>query len=343
MMAWLLCCLLNAAQSQGQEQTVRLDDLNLMLGSQPAVRQTILEKMHTFHQAHAIALSVTLLPEDDVYQAFSMAEQTRWLGQSSPALAITIWHDAKFRTYQRCQVQVNTALSKRLPPTTAQAIVSAQLRAGSQSSPARDEAMRQGLLGGLEELAAYLQALPAPNVMPAITFASAEVINTSPATGLDIFTHQAHQSNYEQVEVQGKPYAVAWKALRSGRSETVLAQVADSLSFPAAVVFEQNGNLLSAQPASAHHQQQLLLTGQAQEQQGSVEVYGSQDEQAPLLGRLNTISYDALPKKLVLVPVMKTWMAYELQDIGQQVAAIYAQAAVDMTIAYQTAPLMIEG
>ncbi len=106
MMAWLLCCLLNAAQSQGQEQTVRLDDLNLMLGSQPAARQTILEKMHSFHQAQAIALSVTLLSEDDVYQAFSMAEQTRWLGQSSPALAITIWHDAKFRTYQsaaRCK------------------------------------------------------------------------------------------------------------------------------------------------------------------------------------------------------------------------------------------------
>ena len=46
-----------------------------------------------------------------------------------------------------------------------------------------------------------------------------------------------------------------------------------------------------------------MLTGQTHEQEGEVEVYASSDEKAERVGKLKTISYDRLYKKLVLVPV----------------------------------------
>ena len=87
-----------------------------------------------------------------------------------------------------------------------------------------------------------------------------------------------------------------------------------------------------------------MLTGQMPEEEGYVEVYASREEDADtaLVGKLNTISYDALYQKLVLVPLGRNIRRHDLLPLMQQVAGIYQQAAVNSEVEVSE-PLMIEG
>ena len=129
---------------------------------------------------------------------------------------------------------------------------------------------------------------------------------------------------------------MAWKALLSGQATSVLAQVDEGVSFPPGLVFKQNDNTIATQPTSQNHQQQLNLTGQMHEEEGSVEVYASEEEEAELVGKLKTISYDALYQKLVLV-VLDNVMddAPYLARLSREVPAIFAQAGVSLTVESQ--------
>ena len=81
-----------------------------------------------------------------------------------------------------------------------------------------------------------------------------------------------------------------------------------------------------------------MLTGQMPEEEGYVEVYASREEDADteLVGKLNTISYDALYQKLVLI-VLDGVMEDPpyLARISQEVQAIFAQAGVTLTVESQ--------
>ena len=125
--------------------------------------------------------------------------------------------------------------------------------------------------------------------------------------------------------------------LPSGQSTSVRAQVDQAMSFPPGVVFKQNGNLVATQPTSENHRQQVTLIGQTHEQEGVVEVYASGDEEAELVGQLNTISYDVLPRKLVLIVLddVVNDPPY-LASISQTLQAIYAQAGVRLAVETQT-------
>ena len=146
------------------------------------------------------------------------------------------------------------------------------------------------MLLALHQLDAYLKALPPAGEVPTITFINPAATTASPALGLDQLRYSAHQGNYEQLEINDAAYPVAWKALSSGTPTTVLAQVDKETSFPPGVVFRQNENSVPSQPGSESHQQQLTLTGQAHQQEGSLEVYAGGDEDAELVGKLNTAS-----------------------------------------------------
>ena len=122
----------------------------------------------------------------------------------------------------------------------------------------------------------------------------------------------------------------------SGGTTSVLTQVEKGVSFPPGVVFRQDGNTLSSQPATQNHQQQLTLTGQMHEQEGSLEVYASREEDAQLVGKLRTISYDVLYQKLVLVVLDDvTSDALYLDRVSRAVQATLAQAGVSLTIEIQ--------
>ena len=336
---WLLLLgsLLSRQISWAQDSSVGLNDLNLVLGAEPySTRDYLLAEMDSFATTHRLHLLITLLDQEDVYTTYARQDEDALLAQAAPALVITTWHQGEGKYYQRCEVQLNEALATRLPQATARQLVEEMLDYYGKGDMMAQDAMNSGLTVALLKLSEYLNALPPPEAVPTITFANAPAVSNQPALGLDAFTDQVHQDHYEQVRINEEPYAVAWKALPSGSTTSVLAQVEKGVSFPPGVVFRQNGNTLSSQPATQNHQQQLTLTGQMHEQEGSLEVYASREEDAALVGKLRTISYDVLYKRLVLVVLddVTSDMLY-LDRVSRAVQATLAQAGVSLTIEIQ--------
>ena len=336
---WLLLIgsLLSCQVSWAQDSSAKLADFNLVLGAEPySTRDYLLAEMDSFTTTHQLQLLITLLDQEDVYAAYARQDEDALLAQTAPALVITTWHQGEGKYYQRCEVQLNKALATRLPQATARQLVEEMLNYYGKGDMMAQDAMNSGLTVALLKLSEYLNALPPPEAVPTITFANASAVGNQPALGLDALTEQVYQDHYEQVRINEEPYPVAWKALPSGGTTSVLAEVEKGVSFPPGVVFRQNGNTLSSQPATQNHQQQLTLTGQMHEQEGSLEVYASREEDAQLVGKLKTISYDVLYKKLVLVVLddVTSDMLY-LDRVSRAVQAIFAQAGVSLTIEIQ--------
>ena len=336
---WLLLIssLLSGPMSWAQDGSVGLNDLNLVLGAEPySTRDYLLAEMDSFTTTHQLHLLITLLDQEDVYTVYARQDEDALLAQAAPALVITTWHQGEGKYYQRCEVQVNEALSTRLPQATAQQLVEEMLDYYGKGDMMAQDAMNSGLTVALLKLSEYLNALPPPEATPTITFANAPAVGDQPALGLDALTYEALRTDYPLEKINEEDYAVAWKALPSRGTTLVLAQVAKGVSFPPGVVFRQDGNTLSAQPAARNHQQQLTLTGQMHEQEGSLEVYANSEEDAQLVGKLRTISYDVLYKRLVLVVLDDvTSDALYLDKISRKVQATLAQAGVSLTIEIQ--------
>ena len=329
----LLGWLLSYGMSWGQDQAIFLSDLAFVFGAGEA-RIYLREEMQAFSDQHHVRLAFTLLPESSPsYEIDARLDESDLLQQASPCLAITTWHGQN-KYYRRHQVQINEALAHRLPPATAEQIVNEWLTYYDDLPP--QSGMQMGLELVLIKLGDYLKALPPPEVVPTITFANGPATGSQPPLGLDAFTYEVFRSHYDQETVNEESYPVAWKALLSGQATSVLAQVNEGVSFPPGLVFKQNGNAIATQPATENHQQQLTLAGQMNEQEGSVEVYASSEENAELVGKLRTISYDALPQKLVLV-VLDNVMddAPYLARLSREVPAIFAQAGVTLTVESQ--------
>ena len=329
----LLGWLLSGGMSWGQDQAVFLSDLAFVFGAGEA-RTYLREEMQAFSDQHHVRLAFTLLPESSPsYEIDARLDESDLLQQASPCLAITTWHGQN-KYYRRHQVQINEALAHRLPPATAEQIVNEWLTYYDDLPP--QSGMQMGLELVLIKLGDYLKALPPPEVVPTITFANGPATGSQPPLGLDAFTYEVFRSHYDQETVNEESYPVAWKALLSGQATSVLAQVDEGVSFPPGLVFKQNDNTIATQPTSQNHQQQLNLTGQMHEEEGSVEVYASEEEEAELVGKLKTISYDALYQKLVLV-VLDDVMddAPYLARLSRDVQAILAQAGVSLTVESQ--------
>ena len=244
--------------------------------------------------------------------------------------------------YHHCEVAVTEALQDQLSPQMAEHLMDQALRRSFEALPGQRVALRLGILEGLKAMDDYLSGLPAPDSVPTITFANPREATATLPAGLDAFQYEAHRANYVQLEINEAPYPVAWKALPSGQSSPVLAQVDEAMSFPPGVVFKQNDNVIPTQPAAQRHQRQVNLIGQGDEQEGSVAVYANDSEEAERVGQLNTVSYDVLPRKLVLVPLDGEYDHWELWPMLERVARIYQQAAVHLEVAIAE-PVMMEG
>ena len=330
----LISWLLSYGLSGAQDQAVYLNDMAFVFGTGES-RGFLKEAMHAFYEKHQVRLAFTLLEETSVYQSNARLDEGDLLRQPSPCLTITTWHDDRTLYYRRHEVQLNDALAQRLPEATARQIVGEWLPYYADLPP--QSSMQMGMELVLLRLGEYLDALPPPEEVPTVTFANGAGTAPQPSLGLDEFTHEALRRQYEHTSVNQADYPVAWKALPSGQSTSVRAQVDQALSFPPGVVFKQNGHLVATQPTSENHRQQVTLIGQTHEQEGVVEVYASGDEEAELVGQLNTISYDVLPRKLVLIVLddVVNDPPY-LASLSQTLQAIYAQAGVRLTVETQT-------
>ncbi len=329
----LLAALLGSTLSWAQSPGVVINDLTFVLrdGAGPSGnRSQLRDALLAFSERHALGVSLTTLLEDDPYQEAARQQEDQRLQQTTPVLVITAWYDKDTKARRRTQVQVNEAMASRLPQATAEQITTEALDY-YRTNPLSDDALMQGMRLALHRLNAYLDGLPSAGEVPTITFANPSATDPPPL-GLDQMRYPAHQGNYTQLKIKQTDYPVAWKALPSNQPTTVLAQVDKELSFPPGLVFRQNGNALPAQPSSENYQQRLRLTGQAHRQEGEVTVYASAEENAELVGQLNTISYDALYQKLVLVPLNRRLSREDLLPLVDRVATIYRQAAVNLEV-----------
>ena len=329
-MGWLL----SYGMSWGQDQAIFLSDMAFVFGAGEA-RTYLREEMQAFSDQHHVRLAFTLLPESSPpMKSMPAAWMKATYSNSLPLAWLSLPGTARTNTTRRHQVQINDALAQRLPPATAEQIVNEWLTYYDNLPP--QSGMQMGFELVIRKLGDYLQALPPPEVVPTITFANEEAVGSRPPLGLDAFTYEVHRSQYDQETVNEEPYPVAWKALLSGQTTSVLAQIDEGVSFPPGLAFKQNGNAIATQPATENHQQQLTLTGQMNEQEGDVEVYASSEENAELVGKLRTISYDALYQKLVLV-VLDDVMddAPYLARLSRELPAILAQAGVSLTVESQ--------
>ncbi len=234
---WLLLslALLFSRLGWAQQTEMPLNDVAFVLGeAEEYSRTTVLDSLLSFNQRHALrVLLYTLSEESSLYQVNAREEQTQLLQQAVPTLVITTWHRGDTKAHSRIQVQVNDALATRLPPATAEQIVTEWLTYWSDNTPIAKDALREGLLLALFKLDAYLNALPPVGKAPTITFANPKT-NTAapPSLGLDPLRYPAHQGNYKQIKVNQADYPVAWKALPSGTPTTVLAQWRKGCLFP---------------------------------------------------------------------------------------------------------------
>ncbi len=339
-MLLLLASLLRGTLGWAQSSEAVVNDLAFVLGGPALVGQTnsrsmVQDSLTAFTGRHRLYLLLNVLAEEQLYQDEAQRQADQLLQQTAPTLVITTWHEFDTKTLRRTQVQVNEALAARLSQATAEQIVTEWLAYWSDNTPIAEDALREGLLLALFKLDAYLNALPPAGQVPTITFANPVATTSAPPTlGLDAQRYPAHQGNYAQTEIKQADYPVAWKALPSGAPTTVLAQVDKEISFPAGLVFRQNDSSVPAQPGSELHQQQLTLTGQAHQQEGSLEVYASGDEDAELVGKLSTISYDVLPKNLVLISLDEAIVHddAEMQQEVEDVKRIFAQANVQLEV-----------
>ena len=334
--------LLSSTLSQAQVPKHFSTDLLDIAGAiPPHAEPEIKQALNTLTTTHAFRLPLLTYYHGSIFAQTLPGNVRSFLKATDPALLLVVFTEPSNLNYHHCEVAVTEALQDQLSPQMAEHLMDQALRRSFEALPGQRVALRLGILEGLKAMDDYLSGLPAPDSVPTITFANPREATATLPAGLDAFQYEAHRANYVQLEINEAPYPVAWKALPSGQSSPVLAQVDEAMSFPPGVVFKQNDNVIPTQPAAQRHQRQVNLIGQGDEQEGSVAVYANDSEEAERVGQLNTVSYDVLPRKLVLVPLDGEYDHRELWPMLERVARIYQQAAVHLEVAIAE-PVMME-
>lgn len=155
--------------------------------------------------------------------------------------------------------------------------------------------------------------------------------------GYDEKQHEAFEDNYNKIIIASEDYYVAWKAIKSGTTDVVNVVMGNGSEIPSEVTFETNEQIpVPAQDISAT-MKQLTLTGKTHNdisQIYAIENGTDSTDQATIniAGKLNLVSYDELPAKLVLVPVNGATYPYDQATLFEDLKTIYTQAVVDLDV-----------
>jgi hypothetical protein len=144
--------------------------------------------------------------------------------------------------------------------------------------------------------------------------------------GWDEYRPKVLSQHYQRVD-NGE--YIAWKALVQGQPETIGIETRADL---ARLKFKREG----LAPADLEAQQQrITLNGITAGWEEEVLAYYAQsdaNEQPTVVGKLNTVTYEALTRRLVLVKVNGTPLPIDKSMIEQQLNTIYAQATVSWLV-----------
>jgi hypothetical protein len=155
--------------------------------------------------------------------------------------------------------------------------------------------------------------------------------------GFDYPTANSPAGNYDQVEITGSPSLVPWKSIETQRIERLTAHVsggpADSIHY-----YRESNNVVMTSPGEDKSQHQMMITGNGSNDNDKLfawyrEYTGdtAKTYNRILAGQLNTVSYDKINIKVVLVPIGKS-SCPDPNEIQKQLDTIYKSAVVTWNV-----------
>ncbi len=154
---------------------------------------------------------------------------------------------------------------------------------------------------------------------------------------------------YDELEINGQDYVVAWKSVELGRNDYVNV-VTDKENFPSEVGFQTPTGKTSSIASASANEKQVVVTGTAPGLEETLDAYvvveeGEETEEL-VLGRLNVKTYEQLSERLVIVPVNNV-TAPNPEEIATALNKIYKQAVVEWRLSiadrFEIDPSMIDG
>lgn len=140
---------------------------------------------------------------------------------------------------------------------------------------------------------------------------------------------------YDNVEIRGEEYWIAWKSVETGRQDVVNVTT-EKEEFPDVVGFKTLSGELPSQPVSDASQKQVTVTGIVPGDGEVVTAYvkvqeeGEEEAEEVAVGQLKIATYNLENKKVFIVPVNDATAV----DVAKQLNTIYSQAVAkwDVTI-----------
>jgi hypothetical protein len=161
--------------------------------------------------------------------------------------------------------------------------------------------------------------------------------------GFDGYKHSALAAKYEKLT--DEQYA-SWKSVETGQTDVALTLLDGTTVDKSQIRFEQGGNSVVAQPSGTNANAQVLTVRSSADgvEEGLVALYTPADtaRKEQVLGKLNVVTYDAIKKTVVIVPVNgNTFDKFgTIQLLQDSLNRIYGQAIVQWTV--QLAPQGIQ-
>jgi hypothetical protein len=128
--------------------------------------------------------------------------------------------------------------------------------------------------------------------------------------GFDFKQHDALAGSYEQTQLNGEDYWLAWKSVKKGTTDAVMATEISEDEFPEAIRFKNMAGNLGTGPGSAANEKQVIIQTALDEEeiiayvlQESTNEEGETIEEEVPIGKLKVKQYEPIRKNIILVPV----------------------------------------
>src|SRR5690606_12086171 len=164
--------------------------------------------------------------------------------------------------------------------------------------------------------------------------------------GLDTYKKEYESTKlkrfYPEVEAGEKNYFVSWKALASGKMEPLLAKIEvrdNGLDLNKSSFETNTGTKYTSQGGTDAKERTVQLAGKGNMQEEELYAFYPTDSTALTLGRINTVSYDEVRHKVVVVPIGSSKYPGNATELQNGLNTIYSQAAVTWEVELLQTPL----
>ncbi|MGM0581276.1 MAG: M23 family metallopeptidase, partial [Bacteroidota bacterium] len=156
--------------------------------------------------------------------------------------------------------------------------------------------------------------------------------------GFDFKQYETLAGSYEQTQLNGEEYWLAWKSLKKGTTDAVMARETGGDEFPEAIRFKNMSGNLGTGPGSADNEKQVIVQTALEEEeiiayvlQESTNEEGETVEEEVPVGKLKVKEYEPIRKNVVLVPVNDANVP-EPSTLQDKLNSIYGPAVAEWEV-----------